>query len=485
MPDWRLPATAMCLSVLGACSMAPAYQPPVLAAPAAYKEQGPWVPAAPGQANAPVPQWWTVFGDPVLDGLEGQVETGSPTVAAALGHYDVARAYLREAKSDALPHLGLTTDLTRNRQSDDRPLRGSNQPDLYGAYTLGGQVSYDADLWGRARDGLAARRAEVQASVDDLAALRISLQSQLASAYVALRGYDREIGLLETTVQAYTKADAMTQRRFSGGIADGVETGQSATQLAEAEAQLADLHKARALTEHAIAGFVGIVASDFTIASTAMELPVTSVPAGLPSTLLQRRPDVAAAERRMFAANRRIGVAKAAFYPALSLSATGGWQSTAIAGLASAPNVFWSLGPSAVLSLFDGGRNRARLAEARASWAEATASYRGTVLGAIQEVEDQLASVHYLADEADAETRAAQQAAQVERLSFNRYRKGAADYLDVVTAQTAALRAERASIRLHTSRLQATIGLIRAVGGGWTVTQNEAVRQQQSFSQPG
>lgn len=471
------------LAGLGGCSMAPTYRPPVVTTPAAYKEMGPWIPAQP--AAAMTSQWWTLFGDPTLDGLEKQIETGSPTLEAALGRYDAARAYLTQSRSDLFPHLGVNGAFSRNRQSDDRPLRGANQPDLYAVEQLGGAASYEVDLWGRVRDGVAARQADAQASADDLAAVRLSLQGQLAASYVTLRGYDREIDLLNATVDAYAKADAMTQRRFAGGIANGIETGQSATQLAEAQAQLADLHKARAQTEHAIASLIGIPAPSFTITSQALVLNLPDIPVDLPSTLLQRRPDIAAAQQRMVSANRRIGVAKAAFFPSLSLGGNGGWQSTAMTSLLTAPNILWSLGPSVALPLFDGGLRRGRLAEAKANWTQTTAAYRGDVLGAMQEVEDGLSGLHHLGDEAEAENRAMEQAAQVERLSLNRYQKGAVNYLDVVTAQTTALRVRRQSIQLSTRRLQATIALIRAIGGGWTNESQSSAAQSTSPKQPG
>lgn len=466
MADRRALAALLGLTALAGCSMAPPYRPPAVTVPAAYTETGPWVPAAPGDA-APSQTWWTAFGDGTLDALEMRLTTDSPSLAAAVGRYDMARAYLAEVRAGLFPQIGAQATVTQNRQSDNRPLRGQKQPDLYAADTLGGQVSYEADLWGRVRNSVAAGRADAEASADDLAAVRVALQAQLATDYIALRGYDREIDLLQRTVEAYSRADAMTRRRFAGGIANGMETGQSATQLAEAQGQLADLRNARALTEHAIAALVGTTPSGFSITVSSAPLPVPAVPVSLPSTLLQRRPDVAAAERRMFAANRRIGVARAAFFPSLLLGGQGGVQNTALAGLASAPNLFWSVGPNVLLTLFDGGRNRARVAAARAGWEQATADYRLRVLGAMQNVEDGLSRLHHLGDEATAEERAAQQAAQVEQLAMRRYEKGAVSYLDVVTAQTTALRTQRQAIEIDTRRQEATIGLFKAVGGGW------------------
>ena len=468
MADRRKLSFLVALATLGGCSMAPRYQPPKIAMPAVYKEAGPWVPVSPAGTAVVSDRWWTVFQDADLNALEDRIEKGSPTLEAALGRYDAARAYLTQTRAELYPHVGVGADFTRNRQSDNRPLRGRNQPDLYASTMVGGEVSYDLDLWGRVRDSVAARRAEAQASGDDLGAIRISLEGQLASDYVALRGYDREIELLQATVSAYAEADRMTRRRFSGGIANGMETGQSGAQLAEAEAQLADLQNERALTEHAIASLVGTPASEFSITSRSEILALPQVPVNLPSTLLQRRPDVAAAEQRMIAANARIGVARAAFFPAISLGGSGGFQSTAVSGLIAAPNIFWSVGPSVLLSLFDGGRNRGRLAQAKAEWTQSTADYRGHVLEAMQQVEDGLSRLHHLGDEESAEGRAVDQAAQVERLALNRYQKGAVSYLDVITAQATALRTRRQSIQLGTRRLQATIALIRALGGGWS-----------------
>lgn len=456
--------------VLAGCSFAPKYQPVTTPTPVAYKEAGAWAPAAPSDLSA-AGDWWTLFGDETLDGLERRINTDNPTLAVALGRYDEAKAYLAEARSGLFPHIGVDANVTRNRQSDHRPLRGANQPDLYPADTVGGEAGYELDLWGRVRNSVAAGKAEAEASADDLAAIRLSLEGRLAASYIALRGYDRQIELLSATVDAYAKADAMTRRRFAGGIATGIETGQSGAQLAEAQAQLADVQNARALTEHAIASLVGTPASSFSIAPAPVELALPQVPVGLPSRLLQRRPDVAAAERRMYAANREIGVAKAAFFPSISLSGQGGFQNTGLPGLFTAPNIFWSVGPSAVLNLFDGGRRHAQLAVARANWTQAIADYRGAVLKAFQDVEDGLAELHHLGDEAAAENRAVDQATQTEQLSLNRYVKGAVNYLDVVTAQTTALRTRRHAIELDTLRLQSSVALIRATGGGWAEQQ--------------
>jgi len=459
---------ALCLGAtsLAGCSFAPAYHPPVAPAPASFKEAGPWTAASPADLAARG-SWWSLYGDTILDGLETRIDSDNPTLAGALARYDQSRAYLRQAHAGLFPTVGASADIERDRQSDTRPLRGGTQPDTYGNAATGITIGYELDLWGRVRNSVAAGKAEAEASADDLAAIRLSLEAQLADSYLALRGYDQQMALLSATVDAYAKADAMTERRFKGGIASGIDTGRSGTQLAEAQAQFADVQAARALTEHAIASLVGTPASSFAIQSAVVPLILPDVPTGLPATLLQRRPDVAAAERRMAAANSGIGVAKAAFFPAITLGGQAGFQSGGVPGLFSAPSTFWSIGPGAVLNLFDGGKRRAQLAVARSAWTQATAAYRGQVLQAFQDVEDNLAQLHHLGDEARAEDRAVQQAGQTETLSLNRYVKGAVTYLDVVTAQTTALRTRSVAIQLQTRRLQASVGLIRATGGGW------------------
>jgi NodT family efflux transporter outer membrane factor (OMF) lipoprotein len=461
-------------TALAGCSMAPPYRPPVIAAPAAFKEAGPWTPASPA---APVDgDWWTIFGDPVLDKLEAQVASDNPTIAAALARYQQAQAYLGEIRSDLLPRLTIGTSITQNRQSYHRPLRGSNQPNIYAADTLGSAISWDLDLWGSLRNRVAAGKAQVQASGDDLAAIRLALEAQLAEQYIRLRGLDAQTRLLEATVNAYGTADDLIQRRFKGGIASGIDVARSGESLADARAQLDDVAAARALVEHAIASLVGQPASSFSLAVADAQPPVPAIPPGLPSTLLQRRPDVAAAERRVVAANAEIGVAKAAFFPSIGLGGAGGFQNTALAGLVSAPNIFWSVGPSAVLSIFDGGRRRAELAAARARWTQATADYRAQVLRAFQEVEDSLAQLHHFADEAQAEGSAVQLAGDAERLALNRYEKGVVTYLDVSTAQATALAARRKALDLQTRRLEASVQLIQAIGGNFQASKANATR---------
>lgn len=461
-------ASLLAATALAGCQLAPAYAPPQLKEPVAFKEQGPWTAAQPADA-APRGAWWTAFGDPQLDGYEQQLQAANPTLAEAVARYDTARALAQQAAALGLPTLGAGGELTRNRQSNHRPLRSANQPTLYGADQLGGSFSYELDFWGRLRDLAAAGRAEAQASAGDLETAKLGLQAELADDYIRLRALDAQAALLADTVKAYARADELTRDRYQDGIVSELDVGRAETQLQSARGAQADLAAQRAKYEHAIASLVGEPASSFAIAPAPLALTLPAVSAGLPSTLLQRRPDVAAAERRAFAANRRIGVARAAFFPQIDLTAAGGWQSTSLANFLTPGNTYWMLGPQMALTLFDGGLRRAKLAAAQAQLREANAAYQAQVLRAFQEVEDQLATLNHLTDEAHAESLAIQAARRTEDVALTRYQEGTANYLEVVTAQTAALDAQRTGIEVQSRRLQASVDLTRALGGGWSL----------------
>lgn len=454
---------------LAACSLAPDYQKPDLGAPmpTAFKETGPWTPASPSD-DAPRGDWWTVYGDATLNDLETRLDASNPTLAAALARYDESRALYAQARASLFPELDFSGHATRTRQSDNAPRRGTT-PTYYNDDYAGGVAAYELDLWGRVRNLVKAGAAESQATAGDLASARLSLHAQLADAYLALRGLDAQDRVLADADAAYSKALDLTQKRHEGGVVSGLDVGRAQTQLASARAQRQDVEASRALLEHAIAALVGQPASSFVIAQVTALPGQPTVPTAAPSLLLQRRPDIAAAERRAYAANARIGVAKAAYFPTISLIANGGFENAGGGvNLLQTANAAWTLGPQVTMPIFNAGRTRAQVKQAEAEFTEASANYRGTVLAAFQQVEDNLALCNRLASESDQQRAAVDAARKTEDLSLIRYQQGAVTYLDVVTAQTAALDAERAALSVDTRRLQASVDLVRALGGGWT-----------------
>lgn len=451
---------------LGACSLAPAYQPPLPAMPAHYSDaHGDWLPAQPA-ARAPG-HWWQRFADPRLDALQQQLERANPTLAAAVAHYDAARAAARQIAAARAPQAGLSAQALRQRQSDDRPLRGSDQPDVYDSDSLALGLDLDLDLWGRLRNLAAAGQAQARASGDDLAAARLALQGELTGQYLALRGLDRQATILGANLEAYAQALHMTQARYDNGIASALDLARAQHQLADARAQRDEVLGQRRLLEHAIAELLGEDATHFHIVADGSLPALPQVPAELPSTLLQRRPDIAAAERRLYAANAGIGVARAAWLPDLELGALIGGQSAGSGNLLSAGERIWALGPLASLPLLDGGRRHAVERGAKAEFAAASAQYKATVLKALREVEDPLGQLRDLQREAGDQHEATRAAEQARGLAETSYRNGAVSYLDVIGAQTAALQAQLRGQALQTRRLQATAQLLTALGGDW------------------
>lgn len=460
---------AGCLLLAG-CNLAPDYKVPETPQPAAFKETGPWVQTTPVE-QLPRQAWWKLYGDNVLSGLEDRIEGANPTLAQALARYDAARGYLEQAGAPLLPMVSVGGHADTDKQSANRPLRSLNQPTYYGDNLAAANVSWDLDLWGRIRNEVAAGKAEAQASFADLAGVRLSLQAELADDYVRLRGLDAQAELLQGTVAVYGKALDLTNYRHDKGIASGLDVGRAQAQFSDAQAQLSDILARRALLEHAIASLVGEPASSFAIAPAVLDLKIPNVPAGIPSTLLQRRPDIASAERDVAATNAGIGVARAAFYPDISLSALAGVQNTGSNPLFVAPNAFWALGPSVAMTLFDNGQHEGELAVAKAANASAAAAYRGTVLKAFQEVEDNLVLLNRLAEAADQEATSVKAATHTQDLALALYRNGALNFLDVVVAQTTALTTQQQALQIQTRRLQASVALIRALGGGWSAAQ--------------
>jgi NodT family efflux transporter outer membrane factor (OMF) lipoprotein len=455
--------------MLGGCSFAPAYAPPTVEVASAFKETGAMTPPAASAGAIVLDGWWKVYDDPVLDDLQAQLVRGNNSLASSVARYDQARALAAQAQAGLLPEIDAAGAVQANRQSRNRPLRtGGSGANQYDNDQLGLVVNYELDLWGRIRNLAAASRDQAQASAADLAAVKLSLQAELANDYMGLRGADAQLRLLTDTVTAYGRAYDLTHARHQGGAASGLDEGRAETQLRTARAQIPDVKGQRALYEHAIAVLVGKSASGFSIAQASAAPIAPRTPVTAPSLLLQRRPDVAAAERRAAAANAQIGVAKAAYFPTVTLGLSGGYQDAGGINLLQAPNSYWTLGPSFVGPLFDAGRRKAATRAAEAQFAQAAADYRQTVLAAFQNVEDQLALNNQLADEADEQQLAVKAAQKTQDLALTRYQLGAADFLEVVTAQTAALQLEEAALTVQTRRLQASVNLVRALGGGWS-----------------
>jgi NodT family efflux transporter outer membrane factor (OMF) lipoprotein len=457
---------AALIPLLSACSLAPALKVPVVPAGDAYKEIGPWTQARPAD-RLPRDSWWALYGNAEIDELEKKLIAGNPTLAAALANYAQARALADQARAGLFPTLALSAGAERERESIHAPLRGATTPTYFNSNTLGGSVSYELDLWGQIRNEVAAGEANAAAAAADLENARLSLIAQLVDDYVELRSLDRDSAIFEETVTAYARALQLTQQRHDAGIAPGLDVAQAQTQLNAARSQAAQTLAQRALMEHAIAALLGVSASTFSVTPAIVAIELPQIPSGVPSTLLERRPDIAAAQRRMIAANANIGVARAAYFPSLTLGAQGGFQSTGFANWLSAPSSFWAVGPNALLSVFDGGLRRAQVAQARAAFDASAANYRGTVVGAFQQVEDGLATLNHYHDASVDEKAAVAAAQRTLDFSLALYKQGAADYLTVVTSQTALLQTQLEALNLDTLQLTASVDLIRALGGGW------------------
>ncbi len=462
---------AVSAALLNGCSLAPVYHAPAVAIPTDSWQDNMWQLAKPvdDQSHG---NWWQLFNDPTLNSLEDQIDKANPSLAAALARYDEATAYTQQLQAGLGPTVGADVGLSNNRQSDNRPLRGANQPNVYDANTVGLSASYALDIWGQVRNQVAAGKANAQASAADLQTVRLSLQATLADTYVSLRGIDAQIKISNDAITAYTQALDLTQRRHEGGVASGIDVSRAQTELSSVKSEAADLLAQRAIYEHAIASLIGQPAMSFSLPAEMQHMEIPDIPVSLPSELLLRRPDIAAAERRTAAANATIGVARAAYYPGLSLGAAYGVQNTGSAGLFSVPNTFWSIGPNALMTLFDSGLHDAQLAQARAALEEASSVYRSVVLNAFQQVEDNLSQLKF-SKQSELEQQEAMVASEKTlALALNRYREGAVNYLEVVTSQEASLAATRRAVDIHTQQLKSSVDLIRALGGGWSQNTN-------------
>ncbi|HWZ62940.1 MAG TPA: efflux transporter outer membrane subunit [Steroidobacteraceae bacterium] len=465
----RLAAAALAASALAACSLAPRYRVPAMPAPpAAYKEAGDWQVAVPADAGARGP-WWSVFHDADLDALEERVTLGNQSLKAALARLEGARAQTRLARSSWFPTVTAQADATRGETSVYSTSYVPGKSRTGNEFVLGGDLSYEIDLFGRIRNTVAGARASEQASAGDAAALDLSLHAELASDYFTLRGLDIEQRFLDHTVEDYARALALTQNLYQGGASPISDVQQAQAQLETARTQAEDTRLRRAQTEHAIAVLVGEEAPRFAVGARADESfwSLPPVDAGLPSQLLQRRPDVAAAERRVAAANAGIGVARAAYFPVFSLSGGAGWQALQTSNLLTAPAQYWSVGPQALLTVFDAGAHAAQSAAAHAGYDEQVADYRGVVLTAFQDVEDNLAALRQLQKESVSEAAAVAATQGALDQANLRYKGGIVTYLEVVSTENAALAARLAQADIEIRRATATVLLVKALGGGW------------------
>jgi NodT family efflux transporter outer membrane factor (OMF) lipoprotein len=452
---------------LAGCTVGPNYRRPAAEVPATYKEAGDWKPAQPNEQNLGG-NWWELFQDPQLNSLERQVDVSNQNLKAAQAQYTQARALVRYSRADLFPTVTVDPSATRTKTSSHRPPPNSTFNGITtNDFQIPFELSYQLDVWGRVRRTVEASRDQAQASAADLATVNLSMHSQLALYYFQARLLDAEEQLLNSTVGQYEQALQLIESRYAGGIASDVEVQQAKTQLETTRAQAIDVGVARAQYEHAVAVLVGKPPAEFSLPPLPLTMPPPSIPVALPSELLERRPDIAAAERRMAAANAQIGVAKAAYYPNISLGAAGGFESGVITTLLSGPSVLWSAGPSAALTLFDVGRRRAASDQAIAAYDQAVANYRQTVLTGFQQVEDNVAALRILEHEAQVQNDAVTAAQKYLELAVTRYKGGVTSYLEVTTAQSATLSDEVTAVNILGRRMVDAVTLVQALGGSW------------------
>jgi NodT family efflux transporter outer membrane factor (OMF) lipoprotein len=471
----RFPFAALCAAAIlffVGCTVGPNYVRPTAEVPTDFKETpANWKQAQPSDAVGKG-QWWEIYQDPQLNELEAQINVSNQTLKAEQEQFAQARAALKITRSNLFPNVGTTPSVSRTHLAPNQPLfNAPTESKDYNDFTIPVDVSYEPDLWGRVRRTVEASRSEAQATGADLANVSLSLHAELAGDYFQLRGLDAQKQLLDSTVQSFEKALELTENRFHGGLASAVDVAQAKTILDTTRAEAVDVEVQRAAFEHAIAVLVGKPASQFSLPPIPLTAPPPVIPAGLPSDLLERRPDISAAERRVQEQNAQIGVARAAYFPQVTLGATGGFESAVFTTLLQGPSGFWMLGGQAAETLFDAGARRGASDQAKAAWNQSVDNYRQTVLVAFQEVEDNLAALRILEDEANKEAEAVASAQHSLSLSVTRYKGGVTNYLEVTTAQSAALADEVTAVNILTRRLAASVLLVKALGGGWNVSQ--------------
>lgn len=460
------------------CDKAPKYVKPSTPTPAAYKELTPdmfketndWKFARPNDAMVRG-KWWEMFNDQHLNQLEQQLNVANQTIAVADANFRAARALIKEARSEYYPTVTTSPSITVSRQSAAATHSNISPGQRSVNYTLPFDATWEPDFWGRIRNSVIASTSEAQATAADLQNVRLSVEAELAFDYYQLRSLDSEKRLLDSTIVAFQQQLELTRVRFQTGIASDEDVAQAETQLETTQAQATDLGIQRAQLEHAIAILTGQPPANFSISAAPADAQLPAIPVGLPSQLLERRPDIAAAERRVAESNANIGVTKAAFFPSLTLSATAGFESTSLATWFTWPARFFSLGPTLSQTLFDKGRRKAATEVARAQYDATVATYRQTVLTAFQEVEDNLAALRILSQELDQQNAAVASAQRSLSLATERYKSGIDSYLNVITAQTTLLNNQRTAVNLQMQQMTASVELIKALGGGWDESQ--------------
>lgn len=482
MNSARLSVAIAAGAVLCACAVGPDYKKPVTAAETAYKENSDWKQAQPGDAIKRG-AWWEAFGDTTLNELEQQVDAANQSLVQAEAQYRQASALVSGARANYFPTVGVSASATRSGRygnsgsiisggtvigstTSTTTNTGSSHPS--NNYSLPFTASWEPDLWGKVRRTVEEQAANAQASAATLESMRLSLHAELAQDYFQLRIVDEQKRLLVDTVEAYRKSLQLTMNQYNVGVAARADVVQADTQLKTAQVQAIDLGISRAQLEHAIALLVGKTPADMSIATRALTVQPPEIPAGLASQLLERRPDVAVAERQAAAANAQIGIAESAYFPSLTLSTEGGYQSSSFSQWLTAPSRFWSLGPQLAETLFDGGARRAQTGQARAAYDAAVANYREVALAAFQDVEDNLAALRILESEAAAQAEAVKAAEEALKIVTNQYRAGTVSYLNVITAQATAYSNERNAISILGTRLTDSVALVKALGGGWS-----------------
>ena len=465
----RIAGNICVLSMLlvAGCTVGPNYRRPAAEVPPTYKEVGNWKQAQPNDQNLGG-NWWEMFQDPQLNALESQVNVSNQNLKAAAAQYTQARALVRYYRADYFPTITGGASASRNRISQNRPASVVANGTTYNDFQIPFELSYEVDVWGRVRRTVESYREQAQASAADLATVNLSMHAQLALDYFQARTLDAQEQLLNSTVTQYQQALDLIESRYAGGLASDLEVQQARTQLETTRAEAIDVGVARAQYEHAVAVLIGKPPADFSLAALPLTAPPPRVPPGLPSELLERRPDIAAAERLMASANAQIGVAKAAYYPTISLGATGGFESGVISTLISGPSILWSVGGSAIAPIFDAGRRRANLDQAIAAYDQTVANYRETVLTGFQQVEDNLAALRILENEAQVQEKAVVAAQKYLELANTRYVGGVTSYLEVTTAQSAALSDEITAVNILGRRMVDAVTLVQALGGGWS-----------------